>query len=139
MMTEISNVFDVASRAMSAQMVRMNTTASNLANAATVGTTAEEAYRPMRPVFETEFANGLRDSGLATARVADVVTLDRDPARVFRPDHPKADADGYVYEAPVNVDEEMVEMVEASRQYQNVMEAVSTLRSLMSRTLSMGQ
>ena len=55
------------------------------------------------------------------------------------PDHPKADKDGYIYNAPVNVEEEMVEMLEASRQYQNNVEVVSTLRALMMRTLNMGK
>lgn len=138
MMAGIENVFDVGARALSAQMVRMNTTASNLANAGTVATTEAEAYRPMRPVFETEYADQMRSSGLATATVSDIVQLDRAPERVFQPDHPEADTEGYVWRAPVNVEEEMVEMMEASRQYQNTLEALSTLRALMARTLSMG-
>ncbi|SNX67745.1 flagellar basal-body rod protein FlgC [Cereibacter ovatus] len=137
-MSGIGNVFDVGIRALSAQMVRMNTVASNLANAGTVSSSAETAFRPLRPVFETEYADAMGQSGLATTGVAEVVSLDREPARVFRPDHPQADAEGFVYEAAVSVDEEMVEMMEASRQYQNTLEAVSTLRSLMARTASMG-
>ncbi|MCE6953013.1 flagellar basal body rod protein FlgC [Cereibacter sphaeroides] len=138
-MSGIDNVFDVGARALSAQMVRMNTVASNLANAGTVAGSAEAAYRPLRPVFETAFAEAAGQTGLSTTDVAGVVSLDREPARVFRPDHPQADAEGYVFEAAVSVDEEMVEMMEASRQYQNTLEAVSTLRSLMARTASMGQ
>ena len=138
-MSGIDNVFDVGARALSAQMVRMNTVASNLANAGTVAGSAEAAYRPLRPVFETAFAEAAGRTGLSTTDVASVVSLDREPARVFRPDHPQADAEGYVFEAAVSVDEEMVEMMEASRQYQNTLEAVSTLRSLMARTASMGQ
>ena len=136
-MTEIRNVFDIGSRALSAQMQRLNTTASNLANAGSVATTAETAFRPLRPVFVVdEVAPG---SGLSAPRADRSVALDREPARMFRPDHPMADAEGYVYESPVQVEEEMVEMLEASRNYQNTLETLSTLRALMARTLTMGQ
>lgn len=138
MMADLKNVFDLGARALSAQMVRLNTTASNLANADTVAGTPDKAFRPLRTVFETEYADLLRQSGLATTNVDKVVQLDREPERVFMPDHPEADPDGFVWKAPVNVEEEMVEMMEASRQYQNTLETMSTLRNLMARTLSMG-
>lgn len=136
-MTEIRNVFDVGARAMAAQMVRMNTVASNLANASTVSTKPEDAFRALRPVFEAEFSR--MNEGLATANVEQVVMLDRQPEKQFRPDHPAADEQGFVYAAAVNTEEEMVEMVEASRQYQNTLETITTLRALMARTLQMGQ
>ena len=88
----------------------------------------------------TRTGNGdLGQQGLSTTHVTDVVQLDREPVRAYRPDHPMADEEGFVYESVVNPDEEMVEMVEASRQYQNVLETVSTLRTLMARTVMMGQ
>jgi flagellar basal-body rod protein FlgC len=136
-MTEIRNVFDIGSRALSAQMQRLNATASNLANAGTVSSTAQGAFRPLRPVFVVDEA--APGSGLSAPRAAQIVALDRAPARMFRPDHPNADAEGFVYEAPVQVEEEMVEMLEASRNYQNTLDALSTLRALMTRTLTMGQ
>lgn len=136
-MTDIRNVFDVGARALSAQMVRMNTVASNLANAGSVAGSPEDAYKAMRPIFETEYARA--EEGLSTATVADVVMLDREPQKIFRPDHPDADREGFVYAAAVNTEEEMVEMVEASRQYQNTLETMSTLRALMARTMQMGQ
>ena len=135
-MSDIRNVFDVGARALNAQMVRMNTVASNLANAGTVASTKEDAFRALRPVFETEFAN--QREGLSTTTVSEVVMLDREPERLYRPDHPAADKDGFVYSAAVNTEEEMVEMVEASRQYQNTLETLSTLRTLMARTVQMG-
>lgn len=138
-MSGIDNVFDVGARALSAQMTRMNTVASNLANAGTVTGSADTAYRAIRPVFETEYANVLGDHSLATVNVEGVVSLDREPAKSYRPDHPQADAEGYVYQAAVNVDEEMVDMVEASSQYKNTLEAISTLRALMAKTANMGQ
>ena len=67
------------------------------------------------------------------------VALDREPGKVFAPDHPKANADGYIFRAAVDTEEEMVEMLEASRQYQNNLEVLSTLRSLMMRTVNMGR
>lgn len=137
-MTDIRNVFDVGARALSAQMVRMNTVASNLANVDTVSGTKEAAFRALRPVFETTYADAMGQTGLATSDVAEVVMLDRTPEREFRPDHPAADKDGFVWKAAINPDEEMVEMVEASRQYQNTLETMSTLRTLMARTVQMG-
>lgn len=134
------NVFDVGKMAMSAQMVRMNATASNLANASSLGSTPEEAYHAIRPVFETEYAKGHAGlNSLATVRATDVKALDREPEALFRPDHPQADENGFVYASTVNTEEEMVDMLEASRQYQNVLEAVSTMRTLMSRTMAMGK
>lgn len=135
----VKNIFDVASSAMSAQMTRLNTIASNMANADAVSATSDGAFRPMRPVFEAIYSDQMGRDGLATARVRDVVSLDREPAKSFRPDHPLADEEGFVFESTVNHDEEMVEMLEASRQYQNVLETVSTLRTLMARTVKMGQ
>lgn len=135
----VKNIFDVASSAMSAQMTRLNTIASNMANADAVSATSDGAFRPLRPVFETIYSDQMGRDGLSSARVRDVVSLDREPVKSFRPDHPLADEEGYVYESTVNSDEEMVEMLEASRQYQNVLETVSTLRTLMARTVKMGQ
>ncbi|MCG7492792.1 flagellar basal body rod protein FlgC [Thalassobius sp. Cn5-15] len=133
------NVFDVSARAMSAQMLRLNTVASNMANMNSVSSTREGAYKPMRPVFETQFADQMQQTGLSTVDVREIVQLDRAPTQSFQPDHPLADGEGYVYQAAVNPDEEMVEMMEASRQYQNTLEVVSTLRNLMSKTTRMGQ
>lgn len=133
------SVFDISARAMSAQMLRLNTVASNMANMSSVSTTKEDAYRPMRPVFETEFSDQMQQTGLATVNVSEIVQLERDPTKSFQPDHPMANEEGYIFQSSVNPDEEMVEMMEASRQYENTLEVVSTLRSLMSRTMRMGQ
>lgn len=137
-MSDLRNIFDVGARALSAQMVRMNTVASNLANAGTVSASKETAFRALRPVFETTYDDAMQQNGLSTAEAKEVVMLDRTPEREFRPDHPAADKDGFVWKAAVDPDEEMVEMVEASRQYQNTLETMSTLRTLMARTMQMG-
>ncbi len=135
----VKNVFDVAQRAMTSQLTRLNTVASNLANANSVSSTEEGAYRAMRPVFKTIYAENTKDSGLSSVGVERIVQLDRAPERLYQPEHPEADDDGFVYQAVVNTEEEMVEMMEASRQYQNTVEVISTMRALMARTVNMGQ
>ena len=135
----VKNVFDVAQRAMTSQLTRLNAVASNLANVNSVSGTEEGAYRAMRPVFKTIYAENTKDSGLSSVGVERIVQLDRAPERLYQPEHPEADADGFVYQAVVNTEEEMVEMMEASRQYQNTVEVISTMRALMARTVNMGQ
>lgn len=127
-------LFQVTGRAMSAQLVRMNAAASNLANAGTVTTTEQEAYRPIRAVFaeQVEQANAL-----STVQVKSVVRSDATPIRQHDPGHPLADVNGDVWTAPVDENAEMVEMLESSRQYQNVVEAMQTAKQLMLETMRM--
>ena len=138
-MAGINNIFDVAGRSMSAQMVRLNTIASNLANAGNISGDQNTAYRAMKPIFETTYAANVKQSGISTTEVAGITTTDRLPERMYMPNHPLADDDGFVYAAAVNVEEEFVEMLEAKRQYQNNVEVVSTIRALMMRTINMGK
>ena len=138
-MADLKNIFDVAARGMSAQMVRLNTVASNLANAGTISGSKEEAYKSLKPVFETQFSKAMASNGVSTVDVVGIEAITRDPERVFMPNHPSADSAGYVYRAAVDENEEMIEMVEASRQYQNNIEVISTLRGLMMRTINMGK
>jgi len=138
-MAEIKNVFDIAGRAMASQMVRLNTVASNLANAGTISGSKEESYKALKPVFETKFSRAMESNGVSTVDVVGIEAITRDPERVFMPNHPSADREGYVYRAAVDENEEMIEMVEASRQYQNNIEVISTLRGLMMRTINMGK
>lgn len=127
-------LFDVARRGMSAQLVRMNAAASNLANAGSVAGSEEGAYRPIRAVFAEEVD---RRSGLSTVRVQSVLRQDAAAVRQHDPGHPLADANGDVWTAPVDENAEMVEMLEASRQYQNLVEALSTAKQLMLDTMRM--
>ena len=138
-MAGIENIFDVAGRSMSAQLVRLNTIASNLANAGNISGTEEQAYRAMKPIFKTTYAENVKQSGISTTEVAGITTAERRPERVYMPNHPLADEDGFVYAAAVNVEEEFVEMLEAKRQYANNIEVVTTLRALMMRTINMGK
>jgi len=125
-------VFDLAQRGMSAQLVRMNAAASNLANAGTVAGSEEATYRPIRPVFSEHLD---RASGLATVRVTQVVRDNANAIREHNPDHPLADANGDIWKSPVDENAEMVEMLESSRQYQNLVEALSTAKQLMLETM----
>ncbi len=125
-------LFDVAQRGMSAQLVRMNAAASNLANAGSVAGSQDAAYRPLRPVFAEQLD---RASGLSTVEVRGVYRADAAPVREHNPDHPLADENGDVWAAPVDEQGEMVEMLDASRQYQNLIEALSTAKQLMLDTM----
>lgn len=130
------SVFDIAGRAMSAQLVRLNTTASNLANAGSVSTTREGAFRSLKPVFHAvgDFARGQ-----ATVQVDQVVTASVEPTRIHVPGHPLADANGDVWQAGVDSAAELVEMVETARQYQNNVQVLQTAKSLTLDTLRMGK
>jgi flagellar basal-body rod protein FlgC len=127
-------LFGVTGRAMSAQLVRMNAAASNLANAGNVASSDAAAYRPLRPVFAEELD---RKTGLSTVKVQGVYRTDTTAVRTHDPDNPLADANGDVWAAPVDENAEMVEMMEASRQYQNVVEAMQTAKQLMLDTMRM--
>ena len=126
------SLFDLAQRGMSAQLVRINAAASNLANAGTVSGSEAEAYRPLRPVFAEQLD---KQSGLSAVGVTAVVRDQAAPVRQHDPDHPLADENGDVWVAPVDENAEMVEMLESARQYQNLVEALSTAKQLMLETI----
>lgn len=125
-------LFELAGNAMSAQLVRMNAAASNLANSGSIARTEDEAYRPVRAVFAEQLD---RASGLASVRVSAVMRENLRAVKEHRPGHPLADASGDVWASPVDETAEMVEMMEASRQYQNLVEALSTAKELTLETM----
>ena len=129
-------IFQVAGRAMSAQLVRMNTTASNLANAGAVASSPQAAYRTMKPVFRTHFDQA---SGMSTVDVESVVTAGSDPVKRYDPGNPMADKDGNVWEAAVDETRELVDMLETARSYQNNVEVLQTAKSLIVDTLKLGR
>ncbi len=137
------NVFDVAGSAMSAQSLRLNLTASNLANAETTASSPEEAYRARHPVFAAKLQQA--QTGQAEASngvevgVRGVVESDAPVQSLHQPNSPLADENGYVYRSNVNPVEEMVNMISASRSYQNSVEVMSTSRDLMLQTLRLGR
>lgn len=132
-------IFDISSRAMAAQQVRLNAVASNLANAQTLTSTADKAYQAMRPVFETEFSVQQARNGVATVAAVDIQRSQVQPEKRYAPGHPLADPEGYIYASNVDVNEELVDMMEASRQYQNNIEVLATAKSLILKTLSVGK
>ena len=125
-------LFSMTTRAMSAQMVRMNAATSNLANAGSVSSTEEGAYRPIRAVFAVELD---RASGLAGVTISGLMRSETAPTKRYDPAHPLADAEGNVWEAPVDETAEMVEIMDSARQYQNLVQALQTAKQLMLETL----
>ena len=136
---KIKNIFDIAGRAMAAQMVRLNTISSNLANAGATTGDPETVYKPLKPEFKTQYSENVKKNGISTVNVSKVVELQKDPFKIFDPNHPLADGDGFIYKAPINVEEEMVDMMDASRQYQNNIEVVTTLKALTLKTINLGK
>ena len=128
-------VFDIAGRAMSAQLVRLNATASNLANAGSVSSSEGSAYRAIRPVFSTV----VEKPGVASVKVDRVVTSDTQATKRHDPGHPLADTNGDVWDAGVDTSAELVEMVESARMYQNNVQVMQTAKSLLLETIRLGK
>jgi flagellar basal-body rod protein FlgC len=136
------SIFDTAGSALNAQTIRLNTTASNLANAESVNGDPAKVYRARHPVFQTLMdgsAVGVDgDDSVAGVRVLGVVESTAPPAMRYQPDHPSANKDGYVYVSNVNPIEEMTNMISANRSFATNVEAINTARDLLLKTLSMG-
>ncbi|NJR79758.1 flagellar basal body rod protein FlgC [Sphingomonas corticis] len=130
------SVFQVSGRAMSAQLIRMNTTASNLANAGGVAGSAEAAYKTLKPIFRTSFDAA---SGMSTVDVQQIVTAGEAPTKRYDPANPLADKDGNVFDAAVDETRELVDMMETARTYQNNVEVMQTAKSLIIDTLKLGR
>ena len=134
--------FDIAGSGMAAQSVRLNTTASNLANADSVSGTAAGVYKPSHPIFEAVRAQ-LATTGTSqpqpAVRVRGIYESTAPASQRYEPGNPLADANGYVYAPAVNVVEEMVNMISASRSYQNNVEVMNTSKDLLLATLRLGQ
>jgi len=129
------NIFDISGRAMSAQLVRLNATASNMANAGNVTGSEKEAYRAIRPVFRSV----TESPGVSTVKVESVVSTDAQPVKRYDPNHPLADKDGNVWGAAVDSGAELIDMLEAARMYQNNVQVLQTAKSLMLDTVRMGK
>jgi flagellar basal-body rod protein FlgC len=130
-------IFDIAGAGMSAQSVRLNTVASNLANAESVSGDPNTVYRARHPVFQA--AAAASDGPGASVEVRGIIESQAAPERRYDPANPLADGNGYVYAPNVNTVEEMVDMISASRSYQNNVEVMNTARNLMLATLKLGQ
>jgi flagellar basal-body rod protein FlgC len=138
----LKNIFEIAGTALNAQTIRMNTTASNLANAGSVSPTESEAYRSKRPVFRALVEQSDLNQGfnvLGGVKVKEIVDTTDPVRKVHDPGNPEANDEGFIYLSNVNEVTEMVEMVAASRSFQNNVEVVSTARQLMMRTLDIAK
>lgn len=134
------NIFDTAGSALKVQSIRLNVTASNLANVNSVSSSSGSTYRARQTVFQPIY-NGLMKSD-ATAigvEVKDIVESQAELKMEYRPKHPYADENGYVYLSNVNAIEELSNMISASRSYQNNIEVINASKEMLLRTLSIGQ
>lgn len=134
----MEQMFSVAGSALSAQLTRLNATASNIANASNVASSEEEAYRGTRVVFRTLVENEMVGTETNFAGSVTVEGLVNDPSlpiRMYSPENPIANEDGYVFKSNVDEMEEMIELTAASRAYQSNIEVLSTAKQMMMRTL----
>ena len=130
------DIFGISGSAVSAQSQRLNVVASNLANADSVAGPDGEAYKARQVVFQAQLVAAGERHGV---RVTDVIEDQTPGKRLHDPAHPMADAEGYVTHSNVNVIEEMVNMISASRSYQNNVEVMNTTQQLLAKTLQLGQ
>lgn len=129
------DISQIAGSAMAAQTVRMNTIASNLANANAAATTEADGYRARKPVF----AALVGEEGSAKVQVLDVVQSNEPLRRMHEPDNPLADAEGMVYYANVNEVAEMADMMAASRAFETNVEVMGRIKSMQQSLLKMGE
>ncbi len=145
----LSNIFNIAGSGMSAQSVRLNTVASNIANAESVSSSIDQTYRARHPVFATmlQQAQGSggqslfseRDEAGVGVRVTGIVEDQSELLARYEPNNPAANAEGYVYYPNVNVVEEMADMISASRAFQSNAELMNTAKTMMQKVLTLGQ
>ena len=133
-------IFDISGSAVSAQSQRLNTVASNLANVDSVAGPEGQAYKARQVVFQTVLmGQAAQPESAAGVRVSTIAEDNTPGRRVHDPKHPAADGEGYVTYSNVNAVEEMVNMISASRSYQNNVEVMNTARGLLLKTLQLGQ
>ena len=136
------NVFDISGSALNAQMVRMNTTASNMANADSASSATGTTYRARQPVFAPlvmRESMAMSEHHPAGVSVLGIVESEAPLRREYQPHHPAADDEGYVFMPNVNVVEEMANMISASRSYQTNIEVMEASKRMLQQTLSLGQ
>ena len=138
------NVFDISGSGMSAQNVRLNTTASNISNANSISSSQEGVNRARHPVFAAELSkastsqNNVMGSSVGV-KVLGVDESDKPLQIEYSPNQPSADANGYIYKPNVNVVEEMANMISASRSYQTNVQVADAAKQMLSKTLQLGQ
>ncbi|MCW8881480.1 MAG: flagellar basal body rod protein FlgC [Sedimenticola sp.] len=132
-------IFDTAASGMSAQSLRLNTVASNMANVDSVSSSIEETYKARQPVFSAMLNQLNPDDPAVGVQVKGVVESAAPLSMEYAPNHPKANEEGYIFRPNVNVMEEMANMISASRSYQSNVEVVNTAKQLMVATLRLGE
>lgn len=144
----LNQIFNIAGSGMSAQSIRLNTTASNIANAETASSSVEETYRARKPVFAAVQAGVMQDpnrQGLGAdmeskgVEVRGIVESDAELQMRYQPDHPMSNDEGYVMYPNVNIVEEMADMMSASRSFQTNVDVMNTAKVMMQRILTLGQ
>lgn len=133
------HVFNVSGSALDAQSVRINAISSNLANVGTVAGSAEDAYHARHAVFSTVYKNAMSETGIAGVEVTGLAESQKEPIREYKPGHPMADKDGFIYHSNVNEAEEMANMIAASRAYQGNIQVMNTTKQLILKTLNLGR
>lgn len=134
------NVFDITGSGMSAQSMRLNTTASNIANADSVSSSIDQTYRARHPVFAAAMQKAAAgQEGSVGVEVLGIVESNKPLNIEYAPDHPMADNEGYIYKPNVNVIEEMTNMISASRSYQTNVQLAESAKNMLNKTLTLGQ
>ncbi|MCC2615083.1 flagellar basal body rod protein FlgC [Aestuariibacter halophilus] len=134
------NVMNIASTGMGAEAVRLNTTASNIANANSVSSSYEATYKARHPVFAAEMDRASQDQSIGKGvQVLGVVESQRPLQIEYSPGHPMADQNGYIYKPNVNVVEEMADMMSASKAYETNVQVADTTKRIFRRVLQLGQ
>jgi len=134
------NVFNITGSGMSAQSMRLNTTASNIANADSVSSSVDETYRARHPVFAAAMQKAAADQDSSVGvQVLGIVESNKPLNVEYSPEHPMADKDGYIYKPNVNVIEEMTNMISASRSYQTNVQLAESAKNMLNKTLTLGQ
>jgi len=132
-------IFDTAASGMSAQSLRLNLVASNMANVDSISSSADETYRARQPVFKAMLNQLNSNDPVVGVHMAGVVESQAPLQMEYAPDHPQANEEGYIFRSNVNMVEEMANMISASRSYQSNVEVVNATKQLMSATLRMGE
>lgn len=132
-------IFDVAASGMSAETVRLNTIASNLANANSLSGDPQGVYRARHPVFAAMLDRARGESGPVGVRTLGIVERPGEPEKLYDPANPLADTQGYVFRSAIDPIEEMANMMSASRAFQNNVEVLNTVKQLMLSTIRLGQ
>ncbi|BCN92963.1 flagellar basal-body rod protein FlgC [Thiomicrorhabdus immobilis] len=131
-------ILDISATGMHAQTVRLNTIASNMANADSVSSNKDETYKSKQPVFQTILEGSMNEPS-GGVRVKEIVESQAPSIMEYNPNHPMADEKGYIYKPNVNVVEEMANMMSASRSYETNIEVMNTSKQLLLRTIQLGK